>query len=359
MSAKSSVPPARRLVFALAAAAATAAVLYAGAWTATAYVLQDQARRWIAAQRQDGLQIAHAEPRLSGFPGRVVVTYADWTMAAPVTAGGWTWRAPEIRLAAAPWAPLRFAVDLAGPHALSGVWTPPGVAATIAAARAELRPVLTAEGRLAEVAANAEGLSLGPADGPPAITLGHGALAIARFGPPAGEALTWRFSLSIAALAAPALGELGGLAPAVSRLAVTADLTGPLGPGPLPTALQAWREGGGTVELRDVVLDWPPLRIDGTGTLALDERLQPIGAMTAKVRGFFETVDALTARGLVRSSDAGMARIVLGLLARTPEGGGPPELNLAVTVQDRKLYTGPVTLMDLPAVTWPSDAILP
>ena len=54
-----------------------------------------------------------------------------------------------------------------------------------------------------------------------------------------------------------------------------------------------------------------------------------------------------------------MARIVLGLMAREPVGGGTPELNLAVTVQNRKLYTGPISLMTMPEVVWPEDIVLP
>ncbi len=67
----------------------------------------------------------------------------------------------------------------------------------------------------------------------------------------------------------------------------------------------------------------------------------------------------MTTHGVVRASDASMARIVLGLMAREPVGGGTPELNLAVTVQNRKLYTGPISLMTMPEVVWPEDIVLP
>ncbi len=63
-------------------------------------------------------------------------------------------------------------------------------------------------------------------------------------------------------------------------------------------------------------------------------------------------MDALRKRGLVRSRDAVTAKLVLGALARTPEGGGPPTLNLAITVQDRTLFAGPVPLARFPAIPW-------
>ena len=54
----------------------------------------------------------------------------------------------------------------------------------------------------------------------------------------------------------------------------------------------------------------------------------------------------------MRRRDAVTAKLVLGALARTPEGGGPPTLNLAITVQDRTLFAGPVALARLPAIDW-------
>ncbi len=33
-------------------------------------------------------------------------------------------------------------------------------------------------------------------------------------------------------------------------------------------------------------------------------------------------------------------------------GTGPPTLNLAITVQDRTLFAGPVALARLPAIRW-------
>jgi hypothetical protein len=42
----------------------------------------------------------------------------------------------------------------------------------------------------------------------------------------------------------------------------------------------------------------------------------------------------------------------MGVFSRTPSGGGPAVLNLALTAQDRHLYAGPVRLMELPEINW-------
>ena len=49
--------------------------------------------------------------------------------------------------------------------------------------------------------------------------------------------------------------------------------------------LGRWRDAGGTLELADIIIDWGPLRLAGAGTLALDDALQPVGALTAQIAG--------------------------------------------------------------------------
>jgi hypothetical protein len=337
--------------------AASVFVVYCAAWIGGALLLQEQAGRWIAAQRADGMTVLHGEPMLGGFPGRIVVSYPGWEMAAPVTRSGWTWRTTAVRLAARPWTPMEFSVDLSGLHTLAGLWTPPGVNAWIAATSAVLVPRLTVEGRVAEISASVGDVRIADgANAPALLSLASGAFRIASV---PTTTPTWRLEANAAQLAAPQVGPLGPFAPRIDAVALTADLLGPIAPGPLPTALDAWREAGGTLEVREFRLKWPPLAVAASGTLSLDGELQPIGALTAKFQGFFEAVDTLAERGHVRSTQASMAKVMLALLARAPEGGGPPELNLAVTLQDRKLYTGPLALMDMPLVEWPADLEIP
>ncbi|MDX2144074.1 MAG: DUF2125 domain-containing protein [Rhodospirillaceae bacterium] len=342
-------------------AVAGACIVYCAAWIAAAFIVQDQAARWVERQRADGLLIAHGDPLLGGFPGLVIAIYPGWEMSAPITHGGWTWRTAAVRLKARPWSPLTFTVDLAGRHTLAGAWTPPGVAAWIMAAQADIKPVLTTEARVAEISLALKDLTIAErADAAPVFSLARGNFRVAKSPPePEQENPIWRLELDAARVGLANGAKLGPFASRLEAARLVADLVGPVTAGPLPTAVEAWRRAGGTIEVRDFFLEWAPLSVSASGTLSVDERLQPIGAVTAKFRGFFETVDALTTQGLVRSTQASMAKVMLGLLARTPEGGGAPELNLAVTLQDRKLYTGPVALMDMPEIEWPAQLMVP
>ena len=84
-----------------------------------------------------------------------------------------------------------------------------------------------------------------------------------------------------------------------------------------------------------------------------------MGAFTARIQGFFDAVDLLREKGLIRSRAATTAKIVLGALSKKSAEGGAATVSLPVTVQDRTLFTGPVPLMRLPPLVWPGMEMPP
>jgi hypothetical protein len=141
---------------------------------------------------------------------------------------------------------------------------------------------------------------------------------------------------------------------------LTLDITGPVTTGArLPAVLEAWRAGGGAVEVRVLDINWPPVTATGSGTVALDKSLQPEGAFTATFHGFMEVVDMLVTAGRMDNKQASMARGALMLLSNTPREGGAPYLDLSLTVQDRKVYAGPLTLMEMPPIAWRQNIPIP
>ena len=127
----------------------------------------------------------------------------------------------------------------------------------------------------------------------------------------------------------------------IAEATLEARLMGALPPGPVAQSLAAWRDGGGTVEVTRLRIVHGPLSLQGTGTMALDAELQPIGAFTVKIRGFVKTIGLLRQRGIMRSRDAITAQLVLGVLAKPAEDGGPPTLNLPLDPAVQEGLRGP------------------
>lgn len=117
-------------------------------------------------------------------------------------------------------------------------------------------------------------------------------------------------------------------------------------------ALTAWRDGGGTVEVASIELQWNTLRITANGTLALDGELQPVGSFATRIAGLEDFITAMETGGVLSPSDASIARITLAVLTRASDDGGPPRAEIPITLQDRIVRLGPVALIQLPPIVW-------
>ena len=117
--------------------------------------------------------------------------------------------------------------------------------------------------------------------------------------------------------------------------------------------LAAWRESGGRMLIDRLSLEWGPLAVQATGTVTLDAALQPQANLTANVRGFLETVDALVAAGMVEAEQSGLIKAGLALLAGAPDSDGVATLTAPLSLNGGRLFLGPLQIAQLPPVVWP------
>lgn len=186
----------------------------------------------------------------------------------------------------------------------------------------------------------------------------HGELKLAA---PQGEAAI-TFSLHAETIRLPGHVQWA-LGPDVGRVDLDGFVGGPMPHGfvggPVPrggTPAQAaiqWRDGGGTIEVGAVRLEWGKLAINASATLALDEQLQPMGTGSARVAGQSEALDALVSGGALTPRVAQMVRTMIALFAAPatqPAGDGAVEIPL--TLQDRRLFTRQLPLARMPVLPW-------
>jgi hypothetical protein len=144
------------------------------------------------------------------------------------------------------------------------------------------------------------------------------------------------------------------LGPRIASLTLQGALDGPVPRAhTLGERAAAWRDGGGTLEIQHLAVNWGPLDLTASATLALDEQQQPMGTGSARVIGYAETLDALASHGVISKSAATAAKAVLSLLAHSPEDGGPPDVEVPLTLQYRTLSMRQVPLLRLPELDWP------
>ncbi len=340
----------RRFAFWTTSALLAAAAIYAGAWFLIARQVETLSEQWIETQRRQGWTVSYQPMQVRGFPSWPQIELKDVQVAAPLSDGGWVWTAETATVVPLSLDLTQFSVLTPGrqtfraPGQDGAPWTITAFTAVTKLGLDSRRQLQSTDltfgdlelldpGGLPVFGAARLNVALGLADGPSSPDMPY-----ARF-VAAADAIrlaadTRPFSRSIPAL----------------RLDV--DMLGAMTPGRLSDALDDWREDGGTLEVRRFLLDWPPLRIDADGTLALDQDLQPIAAFSTRISGFNETLDALVADGRVSAGDAQSATLILNLLAQRPDDGGAPEIAVPVSVQDRRLSVGPIEVMDVPEVRW-------
>jgi Uncharacterized protein conserved in bacteria (DUF2125) len=150
-----------------------------------------------------------------------------------------------------------------------------------------------------------------------------------------------------------AIGPLGDM---IDELDFGATIKGSIPKGGIPNgkladAVAAWRDAGGTIELDNLRLNWGGLGATATGTIALDQELQPIGGFSGAVQGYDQILTTLVETGHMRASDAGLARIALTMLAKAGPDGRP-EIRTTFTIQNGQMFLGPAKLGKAPRITW-------
>ncbi|ANK79708.1 MAG: hypothetical protein TEF_02040 [Rhizobiales bacterium NRL2] len=311
-------------------------------WNALADGLERGFNRWVEQRRAEGVSVRHGAVEVTGFPYRLELHVAQPEIAAPRLNMAPEWSADEAVIYFQPWKRGHAIAETRGPQKLG--WIEGGVQrrATVVAERALSSVRFTDRGRitrydadLVQVEASGD-LALRRA----ARLQSHGRLADAGdSGPPALE-LTFRGDEMRVDPAASPLGEAVDLA----RIAVT---LAPMPESTAPSALDAWRDRGGVLEVNALDVRTGELAVTGDGTFALDAARRPEGAGVLQVFGAEAFVDALAAAGdLSGGAQLGLKLAIKALEQR--DGEGRAVVRVPFSIQDGRVRLLEFGLFDAP-----------
>jgi hypothetical protein len=341
----------RRTVALLAAAASFAALSYTGYWHIGAERLRATVDGHAAMRRTQGLRTDLTDITVDGFPmwfrvsaGPVVLEHTD-------NGATGSWAAAEVVAEARPWRPSRITVRVAGRQTMSlhGFTNRP----TVNVATEDTTITLAiASGQIRRLGARITGVRLET----PALagTLGIGTLrldgTIAEAEVLGPAALRIVADLSEISLPLPPGFPLGST---IRAMELDARVTPSLPSAPDLAGLAAWRRDGGAVEVDRLNLTWGALAADAAGTFALDEMDRPLAALTARVRGHRETIDALVGAGMLSPAEGAATKLALSVLAGNGANGA---IEIPLTVQNGWLSAGALRILRLPSIRtlWPS-----
>ncbi|MBP0465731.1 DUF2125 domain-containing protein [Roseomonas sp. PWR1] len=303
---------------------------------------------WVAQRRAEGWTVDHGVPTRGGWPFAARLTVPDVAVAGvtPSLPQGFAWTAGQLALAIVPPRLDRLVVVPQGPQALRlGAAEIP-----YAADRLELvLPLEPGPGPRA-AALTVAGLRAAAPDGPLSVDSLRASLVPA----PEGDAAILAAQAERVVLPASPLAAAFGQR--IEHAALEARLTGPVVAAPgLPPALraEAWRRAGGSLDVTRIALRWGPLLGEGVGVLRLDPALQPEGTGTLALEGAPEALAALARAGLVAPRAALAGQAALALMGRAPPSGGPPRIDVPISLQGGVVAVARIPLARIAPVAWP------
>ncbi len=331
------------------------------AWSVLSARLRGEYVQWEGAMRRQGWRVSSSAPVSAGFPFAVVLLLPNFSLSGGDTAvpAGLDWTADQIDIGLSLAHPGSLFIKPVGRQALR-ISRSPRVAFT--ADRIEARLPL---GRLSasssadmQIIADAVAGGIAGSRHPQDVRVDHLGLHlhVARDQDGHTEA---RLHADGRAIALPDTGRwpLGATIAAVSAdFALSSPPMAQADPNDIDdddaeSAATSWRDGGGTVDVRDFNLKWGPLTLALQAALRLDERLQPAGQGKIKANGYNEALDALSRGGAIPAGIADTAKAVLGLLGGSPANSSPG-LDLPFSLKDSTLSLGKIPVTKVTQVDW-------
>lgn len=351
-------PPRRkgRTVAAVIVAALVIAVAALGAgWWFVANRLEAEIDAFAARITAGGGHFTTAERRRAGFPFHpTVILMKPDVSVPPGEPGPWAWTGERADVGVSLFTPSTIDVTLSGASRLQAA--PFGEPLDLAVEASGATAQLARDPARETATVNLANLSIAAPSGDTA-QIDSAILKIARTRVPPtderGQAYTAGLQLLGLTLPETRTTPLGRR---MAQLLLEGVVLGPLAPALDTPAFQGWRDAGGTVEITRFLARFGPLTMTAEATLALDGDMQPMGAGTGRIQGFAPALDALAASQAIRLNDANAAKTFLALLARPPMPGAEPQLTAPITLQEKKLFIGPVAVAQMPRIDWPGLA---
>ena len=248
-------------------------------WRIAAERLRTGFQTWLTQQAARGWDCGAGAVSIGGWPRAATVTVPNLTLrhGGPIVPGDMTITATGITLSVSLFNPTRLRISLTGPMHVQAGSAPDFI---LTAQEASLSLPLRATGS-PDLSLHASLLRLEPATGAWRVTLGslnaEAEIAAGVRADQSAPAVT--FAITSESIALPA-GLKWPLGPNISSLSVEGALNGSL---PETREVkgwaEAWRDGGGSLEIKHFTVGWGPLGLSSSATLALDDQLQPMGSV--------------------------------------------------------------------------------
>jgi len=331
--------------------------LWSALWYAVATISKKEISKWIVAQSQYGNEFTYENVSLSGYPSRVVLDY-DKPQLKTVQPYNVLGNMDSLTITLKPWTPWQAQITTQSKTTIS--------ASTIDAdynfsGKIERLDLLLNPGKLLFDSINlkitkpnfAGTITMHGANAPKPASFSADEINLNAHTKPQAQAKDAAITIvaNTTNMVLPLLDAMP-LSNHIQSADLALRISGPIATNAdLIATLSGWRDGGGRVFVDNLTVHAEPLGFSGGGNIFLDENLQPLGRMSAKIIGLLPTINRFRDLGLIRDADAVVAKMTLAALSQKTSDGRS-FLNLGVEIKDRVVYLGPIGIGQLPEINW-------
>ncbi len=323
-------------------------------WFGVANFAKKQISNWAANEISRGNIVTFENVRISGYPGRIIISY-DRPKIKTVWGNNLYWQGEQAKITIKPWAPWHGEIALGGKSSME-ITTADGsynFSGSIEKFNLFINPGNTLPDNIKINIAN---LNLASSDSNFKKIKADEIIINMASNIPAGKSAA---AIEIVTIAKNIILPWGNNMPISNNFQMvefSGKISGPITVSDkikttLKTALDDWRDSGGKIMVDNIVLRGAPLALSGSGNIYLDKNTQPAGRLTAKITGLLPTINRFRDVGLIRDSDAVVAKMTLAAFSQKTKDGRS-FLNLGVEVKENIIYLGPIAIGKLPPLTW-------
>jgi len=146
------------------------------------------------------------------------------------------------------------------------------------------------------------------------------------------------------------------LPPKIQELRLEANIALPTKVKPdLVGILRSYYDQDITLDVNQVHLLWGDLKIDGNGSISVDQDLQPLAAFSLEITGIDTLLNSLVKQKIIQKHTDQIIKLVLQPFTKDKGKGTsntPAPHQLSISVQDRVLSIGPVPIWRFDKINW-------
>jgi hypothetical protein len=334
------------------------AVAYAIVWWIAADRYEAIVQGWIDARIAKGDRITIGEMSTGGFPGTVRITLRQAKIQHDDATSPIELSADALMLSAQPWRPFEFDVTAESGiiFAIEPTASKVGFRLTTGEMHNALR--LGFDGQLEQLNTQVQAIKAeevlpsGSMPGMRPLATIEGVIAKLELGAaadPGDATVSAQTDLKFTGVVPANLSDLPMEGPA--EVMIRAKLHGTIGNAGMEDLIH-WRDAGGVVEIVDMKVNWLPLDLSGSGTLALDAGLQPLLAASLDARGLEAMVDRLVAKRRLKRGQATVVKLAMAAMTRPAKDSGAPVVRVPLTLQNQRLKAGPLVVAKFSKIAW-------